>query len=119
MNVEAISEFLKVVLQIANVAILGYALFRFMNKPHDTLEEKHKALEKRLDGHDDEIREIKEAIKQGDNRMKDMDEPIEVILSCLMSLLNFELVFCLSQHYEGTEELMKAKDRLQGYLTKK
>ena len=114
-----ISEYLKVFLQIAQVITILFAVYKFTRKPHDTLEEKHKALEKRVDEHDDKIREIKEALKQGDDRMNDIEASVEVILSCLYSLVSFELTFCLSQHYENTEDLVKAKDRLQEHLTRK
>ena len=49
MDLQAFSEILKVFLQVANIVVLGYALYKFLNKPHDTLEEKHEELKKRVD----------------------------------------------------------------------
>ena len=54
MNIQDFSEILKIVLQIANCAIIGYGLYRFLNKPHDSLEQKHETLEKRVDEHNEE-----------------------------------------------------------------
>ena len=42
------SDILKVLLQVAQVVALIYAGYKFTRKPHDTLDEKHKQLEKRV-----------------------------------------------------------------------
>ena len=51
-----LSEVLKVFLQIAQVITILFAVYKFTRKPHDTLEQKHEALEKRVDEHDVKIK---------------------------------------------------------------
>lgn len=106
------SDVLKVLLQIANVVILGYALYKFMNKPRNTLEEKVKE-------HDVKIKEIEEALKQGNDRFRNDATTIEVIQMCMLALLDFELSYCAHNDYEHTEDLIKAKNLLQEHLARK
>ncbi len=112
MNLEGFSEVLKVLLQIANVVILGYALYKFMNKPRNTLEEKVKE-------HEVKIREIEESLKQGNDRFRNEASTIEVIQMCMLALLDFELAYCAHNNYEHTEDLIKAKNLLQEHLARK
>lgn len=112
MNLEGFSEILKVLLQIANVVVLGYALYKFMNKPRNTLEEKVKE-------HEIKIREIEESLKQGNDRFRNEASTIEVIQMCMLALLDFELSYCSHTNYEHTEDLIKAKNLLQEHLARK
>ena len=112
MNLEGISDVLKVLLQIANVVILGYALYKFMNKPRNTLEDKVKE-------HEVKIREIEESLKQGNDRFRNEASTIEVIQMCMLALLDFELSYCSHTNYEHTEDLIKAKNLLQEHLARK
>ena len=54
-SLSVFSEFLKIALQIANVVIIGYALYKFLNKPRNTLEEK-------VNEHDVKIKEIESSL---------------------------------------------------------
>ena len=112
MYLEWFSEILKVLLQIANVVVLGYALYKFMNKPRNTLEEKVKE-------HEIKIREIEESLKQGNDRFRNEASTIEVIQMCMLALLDFELSYCSHTNYEHTEDLIKAKNLLQEHLARK
>ena len=72
MDLQAFSEILKVFLQVANIVVLGYALYKFLNKPHDTLEEKHEELKKRVDEHDVKIREVEKSLHQGNDKFREI-----------------------------------------------
>jgi hypothetical protein len=37
----------------------------------------------------------------------------------MLALIDFELSYCIHTHYEETEDLMKAKDKLRGHLASK
>lgn len=112
MNLEIISEILKVVLQIANVVVLGYALFKFLNKPHDTLEEK-------VNEHEVKIKEIESSLLQGNDRFRDQENTNEVMQTCMLALIDFELAYCIHTSYNDTADLMKAKDALRKHLARK
>ena len=66
----ALSEFLKIVLQLANVVVLGYAAYKFFNRPHDTLETKVEEIKKRVDEHDVKFKEVEESLHQGNDRFR-------------------------------------------------
>lgn len=111
-NWEAFSEFLKILLQFANVVVLGYALFKFLNKPHSTLET-------RVNEHEVKIKEIEQSLHQGNDRFKEQESTNEVMQSCMLALIDFELAYCIHTSYEDTEDLMRAKTELRNHLARK
>ena len=108
----AFSDILKIILQVANIVVLGYALYKFLNRPRNTLEEKVIALEVKL-------REVEESLKQGNDRFRDQDDTNEVMQICMLALIDFELSYCLHTNYEHTDDLIKAKDVLRKHLARK
>ena len=119
MDLNSFSEILKVLLQIANVVVLGYALYKFLNKPHSTLETKHEELVKRVNAHDVEIREIKEILRQRNDRDKEQENTNEILLRCTFALLEFEVHYCETEQKPISKNLEKAKDDLHDYLARK
>lgn len=109
---EAFSEFLKILLQFANVVVLGYALLKFLNKPHSTLET-------RINEHEVKIKEIEQSLHQGNDRFKEQENTNEVMQSCMLALIDFELAYCIHTSYEDTEDLMRAKTELRNHLARK
>lgn len=119
MTLDGFSEILKVILQIANVAVLGYALYKFLNKPHNTLEAK-------VNEHEIEIKDIKQSLLQGNDRFreqensnKEQERTNEVMQTCMLALIDFELAYCIHSNYTDTEDLIKAKDVLRRHLARK
>ena len=119
MNLQDFSEILKVALQIANVVIIGYALYKFLNRPHNSLEEKHEALVKRVDEHDLKIKEVEESLHQGNDKFREQEETNASFKSVMLSFVNFEIAYCIHTGYEHTEDLMNAKRELENYLAGK
>ena len=113
------SEVLKVFLQIAQFVTILYAVYKFTRKPHDSLEEKHNELKKRVDAHDVEIREVKESLKQGNDIFRDQEETNATFKSVMLAFVDFEIAYCLHTNYEFTDDLMKAKKELQDYVSGK
>lgn len=118
MDLQAFSEILKVFLQVANIVVLGYALYKFLNKPHDTLEEKHEELKKRVDEHDVKIREVEKSLHQGNDKFREQDETNAAFKSVMLAFVDFEIAYCLHTNYEFTDDLMRAKKELQDYLSR-
>ena len=114
-----ISEYLKVFLQIAQVVTILFAVYKFTRKPHDTLEEKHKALEKRVDEHDVKIKEVETSLKQGNDKFRKQEETNATFKSVMLSFVNFELAYCSNTGYEDNQDLLDAKRELNEYLTGK
>ena len=111
-SLSVFSEFLKIALQIANVVIIGYALYKFLNKPRNTLEEK-------VNEHDVKINEIESSLKQGNDRFRDTRDTNEVLQICMLALIDFELNFCSHTGYEEIDDLAKAKNILREHLARR
>lgn len=109
---EQFSEILKLVLQVANVVVLAYALYKFLNKPHNTLEEK-------VNEHDVKIKEIETSLLQGNDRFRDQENTNEVMQTCMLALIDFELAYCIHTEYADTDDLVKAKDVLRKHLARR
>ena len=110
--IQAILPILQTILTSANICVLGYALFKFLNRPHNTLEEKVKE-------HDVKIKEIETSLLQGNDRFRNQDSTNEVMQSCMLALIDFELAYCIHTSYEDTEDLMRAKNELRAHLARK
>ena len=74
-------------------------------------------LKRRVDGHDVEISDIKQALKLGNDRFREQEETSATFKSVMLSFVNFEIAYCLHTNYPHTEELIQAKDELESYLT--
>lgn len=119
MGIQELKDITGLILQLANIVIIGYALYKFLNRPHDTLEEKHNELVKRVDKHDVKIEDIEEALRKGNDKFREQDEANATFKSVILSFINFEIAYCLHTDYEHTEDLMKAKNELETYLSGK
>lgn len=119
MDLQAFSEVLKVLLQIANVVVLGYALYKFLNKPHDSLETKHEELKKRVDAHDVKFKEVEESLHHGNDKFRNQKDLNEVFINCMLAFVDFERAYCAHTGYEDTDDLDRAKEVLQNYLARK
>ena len=119
MNLGLFSEILKVFLQIANITVLGYALYKFLNKPHTNLESRVTTLEV-------ELKETRQSLLQGNDkfreyeiRFNEQEKTNGTFKSVMLAFVDFEIAYCLHTNYEFTEDLMKAKKELQEYLARK
>lgn len=112
MNVTAILPFFQLILAFGNICVLGYALYKFMNKPHDTLED-------RVNAHDVEIKEIKSSLLQGNDRFREQEDTNEVLLRSLLALIEFEIQYLLQENKPISRDLEKAKDDLHNFLSKR
>lgn len=118
-SIDEISNGLKVILQVAQVVALVYAGYKFTRKPHETLEGRVEALEKKVEDQDFEIREVKDSLKAGNDHFRDQGKTNEVIQTCMLALVDFELSFCIHSGYDDTKDLERAKDILREHLARK
>lgn len=119
MNVTNILPVLQTVLAFFNICVLGFTFYKFLNRPHNSLEEKHKALEKRVDEHDLKIKEMDISLKQGNDRFRKQEETNATFKSVMLSFINFEIAYCSNTGYEDNQDLLDAKRELSEYLTGK
>lgn len=111
-TVTTILPILQLILTTGNICILGYALFKFLNKPHDTLEAKVAVLEA-------EVKDIKSSLLQGNDKFKEQENTNEVIIHSILALIEWEIQYCITEHVEMSKGLEKAKDNLNSYLAKR
>ena len=87
------------------------------NNMKQSAEQPFNDLKKRVDGHDIEINDIKQALKLGNDRFREQEATNATFKSVMLSFVNFEIAYCLHTNYPHTEELIQAKDELESYLT--
>lgn len=98
---------------------MAYALFKFLNKPHDTLETKHDELKKRVDEHDVKFKEIEESLHHGNDKFRQQADINEVFINCMLAFIDFEMAYCSATGYKDLEDLDNAKQTLRKYLAKR
>lgn len=89
-----------------------WALKTFLNKPHNTLDARITAIEV-------DVKEIKQSLLQGNDRFREQDDTNEVMQTCMLALIDFELGYCIHTNYGDTDDLIKAKDALRKHLARK
>lgn len=104
--------YLQTFLAIGNLCIMLWALKTFLTKPHNSLEQRIIAVEV-------DVREIKQSLLQGNDRFREQEITNEVMQSCMLALIDFELAYCIHTNYGDTEDLMKAKTELRKHLASK
>lgn len=110
--VQQILPWIQLILATMNVCALVFAFYKFLGRPHNTLEQRVTALEIRY-------KETEESLHRGNDKFRNQETTNEVMQSCMLALIDFELSYCIHTHYEETEDLMKAKDKLRGHLASK
>ena len=110
--------------QIAGFAVglLGFILTILniidkRNNMKQSAEQPFNDLKKRVDGHDIEINDIKQALKLGNDHFREQEATNATFKSVMLSFVNFEIAYCLHTNYPHTEELLEAKNELESYLT--
>ena len=110
--VQAVLPYLQTFLAFANICVIGYGFYKFLNKPHNMLESK-------VNEHDVKIKEIETSLKQGNDRFRKQEDTNEVMQICMLALIDFELSYCSHTNYTYTEDLIKAKNILREHLASK
>ena len=113
---QIISDWMKILLQFANIVIIAYGLYKFLHKPHDTLEDEHKLLEKRVDKLDLEMLEIKKSLDSSHEKHREQKRTNSAFKEIIIAFVNFEIAYCYNTGYANTDELLRAKSALEKLL---
>lgn len=116
-DVQQITSFVQLMLSLINLILFGVAFLKFLNKPHDTLADEVKQLKIKVMEQEVEIKELKKQIDASFVKHREQEKTNTVFKRVFMLLANFEVAFCLHTGYEHTEDLLKAKEELDGYLS--
>lgn len=107
-----IKDILSIIVMFCNICIMAYGFYKFLGRPHSTLEAKVIALEK-------EFQDLKLDVRDGDKQIAVSANALAVMQKCLLALIEFEISFCLSSGYNDTDDLEAAKKELHNYLSTK
>ena len=110
--IQVILPVLQLILAFCNICIMGYVFVRFVGKPHTTLEARVAVLE-------NDMKEVKHALRQGNNRFQEQDTTNEILIRSLLALIEFEIQYCLTENKPISDDLRRAKDDLHNFLSKR
>lgn len=120
--VSFLMQYMDLILKFANIVIIGYAAYRFTKRPHDSLQERIKALEDKVEKLDNEVdlrqRDFEQQLRQGNDKFRSISNILEVLLACTLALINFEVHYCESEHKDISEDLEDARKVLNKCLAK-
>lgn len=99
-------------LNFTSVCAVCYAFYKFVNRPRVNLEQRVTDLEVN-------VKEVKDSLKQGNDRFREQTEFNEVFIRCMLSFVTFETNYCLNTGYTHNEDLLKLKELLESYLARR
>lgn len=114
--IQNLSDWMGLFLQFANICVILWAFRKFLSKPHDTMDERQKLIEKRVDSQELKILEIEKSLLQGNDKFREQARTNNAFQSVMLSFVNFEIAYCMHTDYKFTDELLKAKNTLENYI---
>ena len=78
-----------------------------------------KLIVERLNALEIEVKEIKASLLQGNDRFREQEDTNEVMQTCMLALIDFELAYCIHTDYGDTEDLQNAKNILRKHLARR
>ncbi len=115
--VNQILPVLQLISQIAIIIGMVYGFYKFMNRPHDTLEQRVTSLEI-------ELKDTKQSLLQGNDKFRVHEKEFKkqhklnnAFKSIILAFINFEIAYCQNTEYAYTEEIVKAKKEIEKLLT--
>jgi hypothetical protein len=110
--VTTILPIMQLILAFGNICILFYGFKKFLNKPHDSLEE-------RVNKCESDIKDVKQSLFRGDGKFQEQERALKVIIRATLALVEFEMQYCLTEHKEMSKGLEKAKEALDEFVAEK
>ncbi len=112
MSLQNLLTIMQLILSFGNICIIGYAFFKFIGKPHDSLESRVSVLEVKQ-------KEVEQSLHQGNDRFREQHDVNEVIIHSTLALIEFEMQYCLTEHKQMSAGLEKAKEDLNKFLSRR
>ena len=110
--ITTILPIMQLILAFGNICILFYGFKKFLNKPHDSLEE-------RVNKCESDIKDVKQSLFRGDGKFQEQERALKVIIRATLALVEFEMQYCLTEHKEMSKGLEKAKEALDEFVAEK
>ena len=120
--VKTITEYFDLILKLANVLMLGFMFWKFTRKPHESLDNRLKAIEKKVEDLESEVnlrhKDFEQQLRQGNDKFRAIENFLEILLTCSLALINFEVNYCTTEHKEISGDLEEARKALNKCLSK-
>lgn len=118
-TVESTLMILQLCLALGNLGIMLFALSKFIKRPHDKLIDRIVALEVQVD-------ELKDSLKQGNDRFREHAKRFEkqldtneVLIRSVLALIEFEMQYCIEEKKTFSKGLENAKSDLEKFLSRR
>lgn len=119
--INIITQHMDVFLKLANIIAILYAAYKFTKRPQETLSEKIDALEEKVEKLETEVdlrqKDFEQQLRQGNDKFRSINKILEVLLTCTLALINFEVHYCESEHKDISEDLEDARKVLNKVLS--
>lgn len=116
MNITALLPFFQLVLTFGNICVLAYALYKFLNKPHDSLADEVKKLKEEITKLNLTIEKMQQSLDASHSKHREQDRTNKAFKRVFILLANFEVRYCQETGFEHTDDLIQAKKELDEYL---
>lgn len=107
--IQLLKDYLTIFLSLISLIVWGYTCIKFLSKPHANLEARVADLEK-------DVREIKQSLKEGNDKFRAQAKLNAVFKAVNLAFIDFEIAYCMNTGYKDTSDLKKAKRILQNSL---
>ena len=107
--IQLLKDYLTIILSIVSLIVWGYTCLKFLSKPHANLEARVADLEK-------DVREIKQSLKEGNDKFREQAKLNAVFKAVNLAFIDFEISYCMNTGYKDIADLKKAKRILQNSL---
>ena len=106
---------------MANIIAILFAAYKFTKKPQESMSERLNALEEKVDKLETEVdlrqKDFEQQLRQGNDKFRSINKILEVLLTCTLALINFEVHYCESEHKDISEDLEDARKVLNKVLS--
>lgn len=110
MSIQVIKDILQLIISVISICVSMFALYKFLSKPHNSLEARISHLEK-------DVSDIKTSLREGNDKFRNQAKLNAVFKAVNLSFIDFEIAYCSNTGYKDTADLKKAKRILQNCLS--
>lgn len=119
--ITTITQHMDAFLKMANIIAILFAAYKFTKKPQESMSERLDALEEKVDKLETEVnlrqKDFEQQLRQGNDKFRSINKILEVLLTCTLALINFEVHYCESEHKDISEDLEDARKVLNKVLS--
>lgn len=118
-TVQATLTVLQVCLAACNLGIMLFAFSKVLKKPHDKLVDRIVSLEVQVDELKDSLKQGNDRFREYKNRFEKQYDTNEVLIRSVLALIEFEMQYCIEEKKMLSKGLENAKSDLEKYLSRR